>query len=178
MKIEQTDKNLLVFCEIFGVLFDRVAGYKGLMPHFLYDVTSWYVATTVLHNISTDDTIQFTHNCRIVQTSIEGLYFSNTCFVLLPDSIKARQLSVLNCMKAAFKLYRREWARPPLDILFRTAANARLFFDDDMRPILDDMTTAITLEQRSLASGINTHTIRTYDSIAHPLRKNEKGILR
>ena len=94
---------------------------------------------------------------------------------------RTRIFAVLKCLEISLKNYFHDWAKRPVDTLYALASNNRMHVnDDDLRGQLDDLVTRVTLEQRKLASkGASiSKTIRTYDSVAHPLLRRNDGILR
>eukprot|EP00607_Mallomonas_marina_P009385 CAMPEP_0182421190 /NCGR_PEP_ID=MMETSP1167-20130531/6443_1 /TAXON_ID=2988 /ORGANISM="Mallomonas Sp, Strain CCMP3275" /LENGTH=128 /DNA_ID=CAMNT_0024598059 /DNA_START=1063 /DNA_END=1449 /DNA_ORIENTATION=- len=93
--------------------------------------------------------------------------------------IRERVDAILLCMEAAYKNYVRDWAKAPVDRLFSAASQRRLGVPADLREKLDDLTTLLTKEQRQVRSGATgQQTVRTYNSVTHPLLQRRVGILR
>eukprot|EP01041_Mallomonas_annulata_P011092 gene11092-23191_t len=159
-----------------------------------YDIITWYISGHIQPQLQTDDSFHFVRITKTFQEIIEqqrGLCDDSTIQNILteePISIptpkdetatRKRVEAILQSMEVAYKNYPRAWAKQSIDRIFAAAASRRLTMPEDLRERLDTMTTNITTEQRKSASGADiVNTIRTYDSVAHPLLQKRTGILR
>lgn len=136
----------------------------------------------VIENILTDATAldnsvvsEDAKKASVIASEVDEARGSAPCDRVLRERITA----VLDCMEVSYRSYNRDWAKERVDKVFAAAARRRLGFPSDLRDRLDDLTTTITMEQRRILSGGgNLKTLRTYDSMAHPLLQKRVGILR
>ncbi len=130
----------------------------------------------------TDDSFQFAKAAKRVsdRTSDMGEYF---------DSLKvksgfegdgpsetieeddplwvARKQVLVNAMEAAYELYKFQWAKTPVDTIFRIAAHWRLFFPPHLRAKIDKWNTTIAA-RRGATSFTGGKAIASHND--HPLR--------
>ena len=167
-------------CETARLLTERCEGCSDLQRGHRFQVETFHLATVTRQQLHTDDTVQFTKSCRRIQSLVEALCSpaAETSAEIDPSLSRARKAVILVCMSDSFKLYKRQWAKQPVDLLFRAAAVKRLCFQDVQLEALDELTQAITIEQRASSANVGPRTIRTYDSTAHPLRQKNIGLLR
>lgn len=167
-------------CEISRVASDHAERCSALQKEHRFRIETFRLATVTRQQLHTDDTVQFTKSCRDIQFIVEALFSPDTESSEDVNSslYETRKAVILTCMSDAFKLYKRLWAKQPIDLLFRAAAVKRRCFKDAQLEALDELTQTITIEQRASSANVGPRTIRTYDSTAHPLRQKNIGILR
>jgi hypothetical protein len=163
-------------CEIVRIINDKTVGADGIEDAIRFKIQTLQLLTSVRKDLATDCTVQFTKTCKQVQSLVDALQQPRDEEQDLLS--ERRQAGLLACMADAYKLYKRQWARQPVDFLLKAGAIKRLCFRGTQLDTMDNLTTAITLDQRASSSNTGPRTIRTYDSTAHPLRQKNIGILR
>lgn len=160
-------------------------------------VQNWYLRFVVAKDLSCDDSFQFSKACRTVSELFENnIMFPKTQTIdyIDPDenadesegeeklmlSLKRERVAItVCCLAIAFPMYnRRDWARQPLDSLFRTVSQRRMKIDTEQRNDIDALVTKLTLAHRKNVSGKPVQTVRSYNSTSHPLQTKKVGVMR
>ena len=162
-------------CSLVCLIVDRLENTKAVTSDQQHMLKTLEFATIRRQDLQTDDTIQFTKACKDVQEGVDSLSQSSITDKLL---IERRKESILGVMTSALRQYKRQWAKQPVELLFRAAASTRVSFEGSQLEALDELTNTMTREQRANTANIGPRTIRTYDSTAHPLRQKNVGVLR
>jgi hypothetical protein len=158
-----------------------------------FQVKSWELCIHTQNLLQTDDSFQFRKAMNVLKTCIENVsskYLSDSnefssaevdtsADVLIAKvHMRYRLQAIIKCMQVAYRCYNRDWAKNPIEMTFLEASNRRLYFDPDLREELDKLTTSLTLERRKNTSWAGPQTIRTFNSVAHPLLQKKVGLLR
>lgn len=93
------------------------------------------------------------------------------------SDIIERQKVLISVVEVALRAYHNGWARQPINDVVTAFSERRLLVSDELREALDSYTSFWVLEQRK-ESWAGPKTIRTYDSVAHPLTTKRVGLLR
>lgn len=160
-------------CKISKVMWELAENSVCVTREHRFEIQTIFLATLTRRDLNTDDTGQFNKCCKQVQFLIESLKDPALDIPrdFLDKLIYRRKETILFCMADAFRLYKRQWAKQPVDLLFRAAASHRLCFEGELLARLDSLTECITIEQRAASANTGPRTIRTFDSTAHPLRQ-------
>ena len=178
-----------LLCEIITVMKMRIA--DDISVSSKYYVDSWFLETVVRRDISTDDTVQFSKSCRLVQTYAENLQKEHAAVHKHEDgrtaddnlriesaAFKYRKQSIISCMKEVFRLYKRQWARQQIDSLFRTVSDRRLLFDGEQLEEIDGLFNKHAIEKYGASVNLAPIAVRAYDSTYHPARSKNLGALK
>mmetsp|Transcript_26224 Transcript_26224/g.34447 ORF Transcript_26224/g.34447 Transcript_26224/m.34447 type:complete len:100 (-) Transcript_26224:26-325(-) len=88
-----------------------------------------------------------------------------------------RKDAILLCMDVAFRSYIHAWAKVSIESTFKVARDKRLLFQNTDRDKVDAFTTEI-VHSKGRPSTAGPKTVRTFESIVHPLRNKATTILR
>jgi hypothetical protein len=143
----------------------------------------------ILHriNLHTDDSYDFIKYSKMTNTEILAIPTLMEVISALncPSSdvveeiYKERLQALIWCVETTCKLYQTQsWAKQPVEKLCGDISTMRLQFPPLLRDSLDELTTIITQVQRKNISSRGIQTIRTLNSIAHPLRSSKNDILK
>jgi hypothetical protein len=80
-------------------------------------------------------------------------------------------------MEVALRAHQHGWAKQPINDVVTAFSERRLLISEDLREALDSYTSFWVLQQRK-ESWTGPKTIRSYDSLAHPLTTKRIGLLR
>jgi hypothetical protein len=189
--VDPTRSEFGVLCEIIALMRTIITNHFPAFASRKYCVDSWFLETIVRRDISTDDTIQFSKCCRVVQTFAENLLKDITDArkrdgdisldenkLLDSAAVEYRKQSIISCMKEAYRFYKRQWARQPVDSLLRAVADRRHLFDGKQLEELDSLLNMHARERNGASVNLAPVAIRAYDSTYHPIRSKNCSVLK
>lgn len=164
----------------YECIFDILWSKKGLFDlDKLFTLKTWYLLAYIRSQLYTDDSFQFTKNIKFLIECIEEFVISEnekTSDVLIPEN-EYRINTILLCLESAYDKYTWQWAKQHIELAFNCITKKRHILTSDVRERLDKMANTFEAERRKNVSWSGPQTIRTYNSISHPLQK-KSGLLR
>jgi hypothetical protein len=175
-------------CKIVDIMNGSI---ETMDSSLAFRVASWRLSTSTRRGLASDDTLEFAKASKILKNSIEEIHdfkpsaetglLPATEFSRSKESQKTERLAaIVACLSDAFKQHKRDWAKQPLDEVFKAASDRRMLFSDPYQEQLDSLTSQWTAYRRKRAAsgGGEVRTVRAAESTAHPLRQVQTGILR
>lgn len=147
------------------------------------DMINWINKTVLIKDLDTDDSFLFTQCCKDITEYIKSLDTNEEDDLdnnIYKQNYLEKQTIIIKLLSTAYKSYHLAWKAPNIKSIFKEASSRRLKFDLDLRNQLDDLATDMVKDERKIGSNTKNRTIRTTNSIAHPLRNvgGEQHILR
>lgn len=154
-----------------------------------YQIDTCYIVYALQSKIVTDDSFEFSTCATLLHTmlvasipSLPGFPLANVTDELEGQReglIAKRMQAVITCLKICLKKYTLQaWSKQPIEKLMTTASEYRLAFSSDIRDKVDELTNAFTIVKRKQVSYTGPTHVRTYNSVAHPLRTTRNDVFK